>query len=61
MSTYTVTVRSKRDNSIVRVKHFANVDYYEAMEYHKMVKTRYSKSFDVDFKIKMFKIKEKVA
>lgn len=56
MSTYTVTVRSKKDNSIVRVKHFASVDYYEAMEYNKMVKSRYSKSFDVDFKIKTKKV-----
>jgi len=52
MSTYTVTVKSKINNAIIRVKHFSSVDYYEAMEYHKMVKNRYSKTFDVDMKIK---------
>lgn len=56
MSTYTVTVKSKKDNSVVRVKHFSSVDYYEAMEYTKMVKNRYSKSFDVDMKIKTRKV-----
>ena len=51
---YTVTVRSKKNNLVVRVK--KTVDYYEAMSYHKMVKTRYDKSFEVDFKIKTKKV-----
>ena len=55
MSTYTVTVRSKKNNIVVRKKHFSSVDYYEAMEYTKMVRIRYPSSFDVDFKIKMKK------
>lgn len=56
MSTYTVTVRSKKNNIVVRKKHFSSVDYYEAIEYTKMVKVRYDKSFEVDFKIKLKKV-----
>jgi len=51
-SNYTVIVRSKKDNSVIRKRSFSSVDYYLAMDYYKLVSSRYSKSFTVDMKIK---------
>ena len=60
-SSYTVIVRSKKDNSVIRKRSFSSVDYYLAMDYYKLVASRYSKSFNVDFKIKMKKVGNETA